>query len=779
MVRSMLINWRIGGRGEFRGNYAKAGLQSGLAMIFFGFFFVLFSAETAAQTYTKNNLSQFANPAGQYAITVTGCSPLALCFSNITNASAVASASLSDNASISISGLTVLGSITSSVRAKLASGTVSKGGDYAGFVIGTGSTLNINLFNSITIRTYKGGSPVESKSGTGLVSIDALGLLGDVQREIAFKTISDFDEVELSISSSVLDVNLFNSVQYFYAFGGQTLGTFAFNCGSASTSGLFVAGTPSSGTLTVPVTGSTSGLVSLSVTGTGFSSNPLPYTTTITNGQTTIPVPITFTGVGTAGSRVLTVTSSYTSASGPGSCTAAATVYAPATITIVSPTAGTQTYLTPAISGTANIGASVTVLAPGNPACVVTASGTGSWTCTSLSLSPGPVTVTTVVTTIAGTASATVSFTALNPPCTTPSALTISPVSASLTIGSITAFTASGGSPGTISWSLNPVTGVSPALSGTGTTTGALIFASAGSFTLTFVASNSSSPASCTTAQSVTATATIVVTDPYAIVSVKVFLGGAYDAVTGLMRDDLRSQNMIPMIEPYSSSALTGTGFSHTGGGGGEMATSSVFSTTGNDAIVDWVFLELRSPGSSSTVIATQSAFVQRDGDVVARDGVSAVPFAVGAGNYYVAVRHRNHLGVMTATALALSSTAVTVDFTSPSANTYGSQAQRLVSLTAKQVLWAGNAGPNRSVIYQGPNNDTGLLLAQVQLDGGNVDGVLTYIVSKYLPGDLNMDGRIISQGPNNDLQTLFLNVLLHPDNTASSLSHIIQEQLP
>lgn len=778
MVRSRLINWRIGGRGEFRGNYAKADLQSGLAMIFFGFFFVLFSAETAAQTYTKNNLSQFANPAGQYTITVNGCS--LLCGYSVSNGSAVASTTLTDFASIDISGISLLTGITSSVRVKLQSSTVSKAGDYAGIVIGTGSTLNVNLFNAMSMKTYKAGIEQESKTSSSLLSLDALGLLGNVQREIAFKTTKDFDEVELIITgSSLIGLSLFNSVEYYYAFGGQTLGTFAFNCGSATTSGLFVAGTPSSGTLTVPVTGSTSGLVSLSVTGTSFSSNPLPYTTTITNGQTTIPVPITFTGAGTAGSRVLTVTSSYTSASGPGSCTAAATVYAPATITIVSPTAGTQTYLTPAISGTANIGASVTVLAPGNPACVVTAGGTGSWTCTSLSLSPGPVTVTAVVTTIAGTASATVSFTALNPPCTTPSALTISPVSASLTIGSITAFTASGGSPGAISWSLNPVTGVSPVLSGTGTTTGALIFASAGSFTLTFVASNSSSPASCTTAQSVTATATIVVTDPYAIVSVKVFLGGAYDAVTGLMRDDLRSQNMIPMIEPYSSSALTGTGFSHTGGGGGEMATSSVFSTTGNDAIVDWVFLELRSPGSSSTVIATQSAFVQRDGDVVARDGVSAVPFAVGAGNYYVAVRHRNHLGVMTATALALSSTAVTVDFTSPSANTYGSQAQRLVSLTAKRVLWAGNAGPNRSVIYQGPNNDTGLLLAQVQLDGGNVDGVLTYIVSKYLPGDLNMDGRIISQGPNNDLQTLFLNVLLHPDNTASSLSHIIQEQLP
>ncbi len=778
MVRSRLVKGRIGEVKELSVCYAKLNQEMWLADILLALFLALFSTGTAAQTYTKNNLSQFSSPAGQYAIAVNGCS--LLCGYSVSNESAVASTTLTDFASIDISGISLLTGITSSVRVKLQSSTLSKAGDYAGIVIGTGSTLNVNLFNAMSMKTYKGGVEQESKGSSSLISLDVLGLLSNVQREIAFKTTKDFDEVELIITgSSLIGLSLFNSVDYYYAFGGQTLGAFAFNCGSSSTSGLFVAGTPSSGTLTVPVTGSTSGLVSLSVTGTGFSSNPLPYTTTITNGQTTIPVPITFTGAGSAGTRVLTVTSSYTSASGPGSCTAAATVYAPATITILTPTAGSQTYLTPAVSGTANIGSSVTVLASGNPACIVTAGGTGSWTCTSLSLSPGPVTVTAIVTTIAGTASATVSFTALNPPCSTPSALTVTPASASVNIGNATSFTAAGGSPGTITWSVNPVAGVGPLVSGTGNTTNYLTSATAGSFTLTFIAGNSSSPASCTTTQSVTATATIVVTDPYAVVSAKVFLGGVYDAVTGLMRDDLRSLSMIPMIEPYSSTALVGTGFTHTGGGGGEMTTSSVFSTTGNDAVVDWVFLELRAPGSNSTVIATQSAFVQRDGDVVARDGVSPVPFAVGAGNYYVSVRHRNHLGVMTATALALSSTAVTVDFTSPSTNTYGTQAQRLISSTNKRVLWAGNAGTNRSVIYQGANNDTSLLLAQVQLDGGNVDAVLTYIVAKYLSGDLNMDGRIISQGPNNDLQTLFLNVLLHPDNTFSSLAYIIQEQLP
>jgi len=596
-----------------------------------------------SNTLRKNNLSQFANPAGQYSISVNGCN--VLCGYSVTNPSAVASTTLTDFASINITGISLLSGITSSVRAKLQSGTVSKAGDYAGWVISTGSTLNINLFNAISIKTYKGGIEQENKPSSSLISLDALGLLGTTQREIAFKTTKDFDEVELIITgSSLLGVSLFESVEYYYAFGSQTAATFAYNCGSASVSGLFITGTPSSGTLTVPVTGSTSGVVSLSVTGTGFTSNPLPYTTTITNGQTSILVPITYAGTGAAGSRTLSVVSSYTSALGPGTCSPTVMVYAPPTIAIQSPAANTQTFLTPAVSGTATANTSVTVLAPGNSPCVVTVSGASTWTCTSLSLSPGPTTVTAVVTTIGGTASATVSFTALAPPCSTPTGLTVTPSSVSLTIGQTTAFTAAGGSPGNLSWTINPTIGISPATSGTGATTGALQLITAGTYTLTYTASNSTFPASCTTTQSVTATVIVMVTDPFAVVSARVFLGGAYDQTSGLLRDDLRSKGMLPMIEPYSSTALVGTGFMHVGGGG-EMATSSVFSVTGNDAVVDWVFVELRSPGSNTTVVATQAAFVQRDGDVVAKDGVSALPFMVGAGNYFVVIRHRNHLG--------------------------------------------------------------------------------------------------------------------------------------
>ena len=45
------------------------------------------------------------------------------------------------------------------------------------------------------------------------------------------------------------------------------------------------------------------------------------------------------------------------------------------------------------------------------------------------------------------------------------------------------------------------------------------------------------------------------------------------------------------------------------------------------------------------------------------------------ADNYFIAVRHRNHLGAMTATSVPLSNTTITIDLTSPSTNTYGTEA--------------------------------------------------------------------------------------------------------
>ncbi|MBK8340202.1 MAG: hypothetical protein IPK99_09555 [Flavobacteriales bacterium] len=128
------------------------------------------------------------------------------------------------------------------------------------------------------------------------------------------------------------------------------------------------------------------------------------------------------------------------------------------------------------------------------------------------------------------------------------------------------------------------------------------------------------------------------------MIAVRAVLEGPYNSSTGLMGDALRIFEVIPTGEPY-----TALGYAHVGGGGESVAPQVLETTLGN-AIVDWVVVELRSAATPTTVLGSQCALIQRDGDVVATDGISPITFALPGTNYHVALRHRNHLGVMTFT---------------------------------------------------------------------------------------------------------------------------------
>ena len=98
---------------------------------------------------------------------------------------------------------------------------------------------------------------------------------------------------------------------------------------------------------------------------------------------------------------------------------------------------------------------------------------------------------------------------------------------------------------------------------------------------------------------------------------------------------------------------------------------NGVLNVTGNDAIVDWVFVELRDASNPATILKTRSGLVQRDGDVVeSSDGVTPLTFSGAAGSsYYVSVKHRHHLGVMTGSSILLTTSGSVVDFTTMSAS--------------------------------------------------------------------------------------------------------------
>ncbi|MCB0794655.1 MAG: hypothetical protein KDB88_07950 [Flavobacteriales bacterium] len=228
--------------------------------------------------------------------------------------------------------------------------------------------------------------------------------------------------------------------------------------------------------------------------------------------------------------------------------------------------------------------------------------------------------------------------------------------------------------------------------------------------------------------------------------NVKVFLEGPFDPIAGLMHDSLRVMSLIPSTEPYTS-----LGFAHAGDGGGESVLGGVFDPSGPDAIVDWVLLELRDAGSPTTVVSTRSALLQRDGDVVGTDGSSSVILSATPGSYYVAMRHRNHLGVMSAAPLALGTSALSVDMTLPATPTYGTDARKNVGSVS--VLWAGNTFQDGVVKYAGLNNDRDVVLTAI---GGNIP---TAVYQGYHRADVNLSGYVKYAGVKNDRDPILTNV--------------------
>ncbi len=228
--------------------------------------------------------------------------------------------------------------------------------------------------------------------------------------------------------------------------------------------------------------------------------------------------------------------------------------------------------------------------------------------------------------------------------------------------------------------------------------------------------------------------------------NIRVLLDGPYREVDGAMNDGLRAAGLLPFTEPH-----TALGFQHVGLSGGESFASGILLAEGPDAIVDWVFIELRNATDPTQVISTRSALVQRDGDVVDRDGSSALRMTALPGSYHLAVLHRNHLPVVSLAPLVLGTGVNAVDLTDGSTPTHGTDAQR--ARDGKLLLWAGDVNGDGAVKYTGGDNDRDPIL---QVIGGVVP---TAITSGYLLQDVNLDGTVKYTGQDNDrdpvLQTI------------------------
>ncbi len=134
--------------------------------------------------------------------------------------------------------------------------------------------------------------------------------------------------------------------------------------------------------------------------------------------------------------------------------------------------------------------------------------------------------------------------------------------------------------------------------------------------------------------------------------SIRLYLEGAWDSGNGNMRTDLYQGANLPLTSPY------------------DVDPVSVASIP--DSVVDWVLVEVRSTPAGAA-LAQNSAFISNKGYITESGEEGGVILNVDTGDYYVVVRHRNHVDVMSSstTALAAGSTA-SWDFSGAATQFYG-----------------------------------------------------------------------------------------------------------
>lgn len=218
-------------------------------------------------------------------------------------------------------------------------------------------------------------------------------------------------------------------------------------------------------------------------------------------------------------------------------------------------------------------------------------------------------------------------------------------------------------------------------------------------------------------------------------------LGGAVRP-DGEMGTELNDNGLLPMVEPYS-----GLGY------GVDNIGINILPANVTDA-VDWVTIELRDKNDSTVVIASKSAVIKKNGCVVdAVTGQSLCFEGLMNDSYFVALRHRNHLDIMTNYPVFLDDQVFTVDFTDPNTPTVGVNPQKNL-LNGKLGLWGGDANGDNELKYSGANRDPQAILGII----GGGDPTLQTPAGYYLE-DTNLDGISKYSGANRDPQLILINI--------------------
>jgi hypothetical protein len=150
---------------------------------------------------------------------------------------------------------------------------------------------------------------------------------------------------------------------------------------------------------------------------------------------------------------------------------------------------------------------------------------------------------------------------------------------------------------------------------------------------------------------------------------IKCILQGPAPTVT-IMPNTLATSELIPLNEPYES-----LGYSRANFKGETVANVDVFK---DNNIVDWILVELRDSKNPEQLRYNRAGLLRNDGQIMDVDGVTPLTFTlIRNEEYYVAIKHRNHFGIMTNDAYMLNTP---LDFTDTNLPIWGVPIYELVA---------------------------------------------------------------------------------------------------
>lgn len=181
---------------------------------------------------------------------------------------------------------------------------------------------------------------------------------------------------------------------------------------------------------------------------------------------------------------------------------------------------------------------------------------------------------------------------------------------------------------------------------------------------------------------------TLVSTLPILIaeVDLRVYLEGAFDETTGLMKTDLRDNyNLLPISQPYTEAPYNYDGLE-------AVDFYDVF----HPSVVDWVLVEVRTgePGineHNTEVIEQRAGVLLSNGLIVDEYYHESLNFRnmVYGEEYHFVIRHRNHLDIISKTAI-VATQQMSYDFTTNIDQAFGTSQQKTLS-NGKAAMYTGD----------------------------------------------------------------------------------------